>query len=192
MYAQIPPVVFDYGGMNSLVKDQETGLLVNSEAEYTEAIELLYDNPSLRIKLGKQAQKYAQENFQPEKTAQITVDVYQKLMSQAKNDYRGLEDSINTPSEGFASSFGDKGKAFWESLKGNNITIAHQTIAQASNVCTFAEGGIFQYRNTYPHDPYLRLWAGLILKQIGREEQAKKEFEEASNLGIDRNLIPSV
>ncbi len=189
MYAQIPPVVFNYGGMNSLVKHQETGLLVNSESEYTQAIEFLYDNPELRLKLGKQAQEYAQEHFQPHKTAQTMVDVYERLMSQPKNIYQGLSDNIDQPCEGFASSLGEKGEPFWQSLQGKNLDIAHQKIAQASNVATFAEGGIFQYRNSYPTDPYLRLWTGLILQHQGRVEQAQKEFQNAIDLGLDNSLI---
>lgn len=192
MYAEVPPVAFAHGGIPFLVQNEVTGLIVKTESEYIEQIERLHHNPQLRQKLGKEAKKYAQENFQPEKTTKRMAEVYHQLMTQPKNSYKGLKVKAETPSELFASSLGEKGKPFWTSIKDNNVDevkVACQNIANASNVLTFAEGGIFQYRNAYPNDSYLRLWSGLILECRGRVEQAEKEFEEALRLGCDSKTV---
>ena len=49
MYAGIPPVVFPYGGVKRLIVDNFTGLIVDSELEYKQAIEYLYHHPEFAV-----------------------------------------------------------------------------------------------------------------------------------------------
>ncbi|NEP20151.1 MAG: glycosyltransferase [Leptolyngbya sp. SIO4C1] len=137
MYAAVPPVVFPHSGVATLVQDQVTGRVVHSEAEYTQAIEELFHNPSLRKSLGKQARAYAQEHFRPLKTAQIMEQTYDELMSQTKQGYKGLTQPVQTPAEGFVAALGQKGDTFWTSLRGQpsdwqrqDIEAAHVHIAK--------------------------------------------------------------
>lgn len=192
MYASIPPVVFPYGGVPFLVNHEETGLIVNSESEYEEAIKYLYENPQIRKRMGEKAKEYAQEHFRPEITAQTMNRVYNYLMGRPKQPYRGLGDKAKTPSEGFAKSLGKENSAFMTSLTSSNfneIREAHKEISQASEVLVAGEGGIFHYRNFYPSDGYLRLWSGLVLAQRGQKEKAEAEFQAAIELGCDPNNV---
>jgi glycosyltransferase involved in cell wall biosynthesis len=184
MYAGVPPVVFPYAGIGSLVEHQVTGLVVHTEKEYIQALELLKQEPELRQNLGNNAQKYAQEYFNPIKSAQTISQAYNQLMGKSKQPYRGLHQKTKTPSETFAAALGEGGKPFWTSLQQlDGVTAATEAIANSSNVLTMGEGGIFHYRNVYPNDPYLRLWSGLVLKAQQQQERAQAEFEAAIALG---------
>ncbi len=187
MYAGVPPVVFPYSGIASLVEHQVTGLVVNSELEYAQALELLYQEPALRQQLGNQAQEYAQEYFQPIKSAQAMEQAYNQLMGESKQSYRGLAQKTNTPSETFAAALGEKGKPFWITLNQlDGIEEAKAAIAKSSDVLSTGEGGIFHYRNVYPDDPYLRLWSGLVLAAKQQHERAQAEFQAA--IALKRNI----
>lgn len=63
MFAGIPPVVFPHGGIQLLVKHNETGLVVHSNQEYRDAIAYLYNNPSERLRLGANAAEYSKRHF---------------------------------------------------------------------------------------------------------------------------------
>ena len=57
MYAGIPPVVLPHGGIKKLIINNYTGLMVDSELEYSQALEYLYHNPQERLRLGKNAKE---------------------------------------------------------------------------------------------------------------------------------------
>lgn len=47
-----------------------TGLVAQSESEYTQAIEYLYHHPEERLRLGRNAKEYAQQLFGAENVAE--------------------------------------------------------------------------------------------------------------------------
>lgn len=191
MYAQIPPVVFPYGGVKCLVENNQTGLVVNSESEYREAIEYLYHHPQERIRLGKNARDYALKNFNSEYWAKKLDDIYQQMMTLPKRK-RLWQDSVNfsqdkTPAELFIQSLGEYAPQFQLSLSCDDteeLLKAEAKIAQSSVLLWGGEGGIIQYRNYYPHDAYLRLWCALVLQNQNRYSSALLEFKKAIELGF--------
>ena len=84
MYAGIPPVVFPHGGIKQLVVNNYTGLVVNSESEYSEALEHLYHHPQERSRLGKNAKSYAEQIFGAENAARQINPIYHQLFKQPK------------------------------------------------------------------------------------------------------------
>jgi glycosyltransferase involved in cell wall biosynthesis len=196
MYAGIPPVVFPHGGCNDLVQHEKTGLVVNSEKEYSEAIEFLYHNPEFRLQLGRNASEYAREVFDSEKIVLKMHDVYERMMDQSKRKrtWRSSEVGSNkrSASKDFTENLGDKGIEFSVSLFGNDSTAllkAEEKIAESSPLLVGGEGGINQYRNTYPNDPHLRLWSGLCLQKNGNHQKAINEFDAAIELGLNDERV---
>ncbi|MDY6937253.1 MAG: tetratricopeptide repeat protein [Cyanobacteriota bacterium] len=204
MYAGVPPVVFPYGGVKRLVKHNETGLIVNSETEYKEAIEYLYHNPTERSRLGRNAREYAQQHFGAENAAKQLNPIYEKLMQQPKRQRiwgvpvgeRLLDQPVtlqdlmgSTPSaaELFVESLGDFAPHFSVSLHSQNIQElfdADRQIATSYPVmCNPGAGGVLHYRSHYPSDGYLRLWSGLIGQEKQQYQQAISEFKGAIELG---------
>ncbi len=208
MYAGIPSVIFSHGGAQRTVVHNYTGLIVNSELEYKEAIEYLYHYPEERARLGETAQKYAKALFGGENAAKATDGVYQRLMQQPKHKREwgitpgvsALEQTVSVfdlirqsdePSgaELFIQSLGDTAPQFTISLTSPHIHElfeVEQKIALSSPLLSSKYvGGILNYRNYYPNDAYLRLWAGLVLHQQGQYADAIIEFTAAINLGCE-------
>lgn len=186
MYAGIPPVVFPHSGIKHLVQHSETGLIANSEIEYQQAIAHLYADPDERRRLGENARRYAQEHFAPHRSTQQLAEIYQSLIQQPKRDRAWCSSSL-TAAEKFIETLGETGRAFAVS-HGSELTeelfSADQVIAQSSPLLAEGEGGITHYRNTYPEDPHLRFWSGLVLWQSGDASRAIAEFQAAVQLGF--------
>jgi glycosyltransferase involved in cell wall biosynthesis/ubiquinone/menaquinone biosynthesis C-methylase UbiE len=208
MYAGIPPVIFSHGGAQRTVVHNYTGLIVNSELEYKEAIEYLCHYPEERARLGETAKQYARALFGGENSAKATYGVYQRLMKQPRHKREwgitpgvsALEQKVSVfdlirqsdkPSgaELFIQSLGETAPQFTTSLTSPHIHElfeAEQKIALSSPVlCHKHGGGIFHYRNYYPDDGCLRLWAGLVLHQQGQYADAVTEFTAAINSGCE-------
>ena len=64
------------------------------------------------------------------------------------------------------------------------VVEAEAAIARSSAVLARGEGGVIHYRNTYPDDPHLRLWSGLIARHAGDTQTAEAEFAAAATLGV--------
>lgn len=206
MYCGIPPVVFPYGGVKDLIANNETGLVVNNEREYTDAIEYLYHHPKERERLGSNAHNYASDKFGAANAAQQINIIYDKLMRNPKQERvwgipvgvsvleqnLEVEDLLRTyyqpsASELFVESLGDVRPEFTRSLiaQDTHVLFADQQIAQASPLLRSAgAGGILHYRNYYPNDPYLRLWSGLVHQHQGQHQIAINEFSDATKLGF--------
>ncbi|NBC05082.1 MAG: glycosyl transferase, partial [Bacteroidetes bacterium] len=169
----------------------ETGLVVDNEKEYAEAIEYLYHNPEYRKELSRNAAEYARRVFDSDKAVQKMQGIYEKLMEQPKRKRRWGEPGVMTkeksPSEIFVEFLGEQCPEFKTSLKSSDrdqLLLADKKIADASPLLVGGEGGINQYRNLYPEDPYLRLWSGLCLQTSGEHKKAIREFETAIKLGM--------
>lgn len=189
MYAGVPPVVFPHGGCADLVRHEETGLVVNNETEYKQAIEYLYCHPEERRKLGRNAAIHARQAFDSKEAAQKKHAIYQKMTDQPKRPrkWEGIATKEKAASEIFAESLGEPGRAFSVSLSGSDdseLMEAEKLIADSSELLAGGEGGINQFRNHDPDDAHLRLWAGLILQRKGHHEKAVKEFDAVSKLGL--------
>jgi glycosyltransferase involved in cell wall biosynthesis len=189
MYAGIPPVVFPYGGVRDLVEDGRTGLVVHNEAEYRGALEYLYHNPADRIRLGQNAQVYAKQFFAGDLVSQQFDTIYAQMMRQPKRkrSWPGIEADA-PPANRFIEALGETAPQFlFSRMEGNSQ--AEQKVAESSPLLAAGEGGIVHYRNSYPNDPYLRFWSGLVLLKQKRFNLARSEFQEAVQLGLEPSRI---
>ncbi|MEX6776301.1 glycosyltransferase [Limnospira fusiformis] len=205
MYAGIPPIVFPHGGIKKLVIDNYTGLIVNSELEYSQALEYLYHNPQERLTLGKNAKQYAEQIFGAENAAKQLNPIYHKLLENPKRTRKwsipvdgnlldepvSLLDVVDIPpqfagAKTFIESIGDAAPQFITSLISEDIEelfAADEKIANSSTLLGLGEGGVVQYVNYYIKDAYLRLWIALILESQGKTSEAIKQFVNAIQFG---------
>lgn len=88
-YALGKPVIGSrIGGIPELVKDNETGLTFepgNSE-DLKNKIGYFLKNPNLVIKMGKNAKKFVEENFNPEKHYQELMKIYNTVLKRRKEN----------------------------------------------------------------------------------------------------------
>jgi len=207
MYAGVPPVVFPHGGIKRLVIDNYTGLIVRSELEYTQAIEYLYHHPEERRRLGRNAKEYARQIFGAQNAAKDLNPIYERLMELPKQTREWgisrdesllhqpvlLQDLTGEPerltgAKLLIQSLGDTAPQFTVSMTSKNIQElfeAERKIATSTLLLSSSEGGVFQYRNYYQSDGYLRLWTGLVHQQQEQYEVAVSEFIAAINLGCN-------
>ncbi|MHC5828877.1 MAG: tetratricopeptide repeat protein, partial [Nostoc sp.] len=88
----------------------------------------------------------------------------------------------------FVQTLGDSAPQFNISMTAVEREVlleADAKIANASALLSGGEGGIINYRNSYPNDGYLRLWSGLVLQKQGKHSTALGEFVAAIELGIE-------
>lgn len=107
MSVGVVPVVFNQCCEKYLVKDQETGLLVNTDEEYIEAIHDLYSNSANRMRLSFHAREYTCSHFGLSKTLAQLNHHYSKLMDNFnKTEHEELRDVFGlTPYDWFCSCY---------------------------------------------------------------------------------------
>jgi glycosyltransferase involved in cell wall biosynthesis len=184
MYAGVPPVILPFGGPRNLVQDGQTGLVAASPEAYPGAIEYLYRHPAERARLGQTARAYARQHFAPEGAARRFDEIYRQMMDLPRRGERWAAVPGRPAAELFVSALGDSATPFSESLAGPNEG-GERLIAASSYLLGFGEGGVLHYRNSYPQDPHLRLWAGLVLLGHKRLAEAGREFQAAVDRGLD-------
>jgi glycosyltransferase involved in cell wall biosynthesis len=82
-----PVVVFNSGGTNKLISENQNGLLVESGNVKQLALAMyeLYMDPKLRQKLGNDARKFIEQNRSWESRIKIELEVYDKLLSKKQS-----------------------------------------------------------------------------------------------------------
>lgn len=82
MAYRIPPVVTDSGGSPELVVDGVSGLVVppRDAQALADAIEKLYRDPQLRVRMGNAARERIATNFRNEDTVRKTIALYEELV----------------------------------------------------------------------------------------------------------------
>ena len=78
---------------------------------------------------------------------------------------------------------GEAGGPFLRSMEAADRD-AERRIASSTFLLAQGEGGLFQFRNAHPDDPWLRYWVALVLLSQGRGEAAGREHAEALKLGL--------
>lgn len=189
MWVGVPPVVLPHPGTDELVEHGVSGLVVPEE-EYPAAVTRLLHDEDLRRLLGEGARRQARERFDPTRWARRTIEVLDELVGEPRRT-RGVLPGGGPAAAGFVRAMGEHGAPFAISLglharaADGDVDRADDAIGGASANLANGEGGIVHYRNTYPGDPHLRLWSGLVAASSGRNDLARSELEAAAELGLD-------
>ena len=190
MWVGVPPVVFSHGGVRCLVEHDHTGLVVETEEAYTRAIEQLAHDPELRQRLGDGARRFARTAFEPKRWCNVLGQVLAAMMAEPRRSRPLLPGAGDAAAANFVRSLGNQAGPFAVSLAGpikhsrELVAAADREIAAVSPLVARGEGGVVHHRNFFPHDPHLRLWAGLVSGAAGAGAIACAEFAAADALGL--------
>lgn len=190
MWAGIPPVVLAGTGVSELISHERTGLVCMSEDEYPAAIDRLANDHELRLRLGNAARAYARAHFDPARNAAELWCHFKETARLPKRRRAPLPGRNLSAAARFVASLGEKAGPFALSLAGTThhtqeaVCAADVAIGKSSAVLAHGEGGVIHYRNAYPNDALLRLWAGLISRQARDLARARIEFDAAIALGV--------
>ena len=191
MWAGVPPVVLSDSAASLLVQDGRTGLVCQTEEAYAAAIDRLAADAPFRLALGQAAKAFARENFDPDRNAIRFLSMFEALRAQPRREFVPLPGRTEAGAVRFVLCLGRRGQDFQVSFEGAHalgtaaLFAAEARIRDSPAVLAQGEGGIVHYRNSYPEDPHLRLWSGLVAQGAGKGEVARKEFEGAIRLGLD-------
>lgn len=206
MYAGIPPVVFPYGGIRDLVIHDFTGYVCETEREYTQALEYLYQNPQERERLGKNAKNYAEQIFGAKNAARKFHELYQDMLQEPKRMRAwGFDNRIPVWEQRtqltvqIQEGVTEGTKRFIESLGENHLIEAYQLSLNAkhtldavlevedrvlTNLSTLMKMcGTYPYMDTYSEDPWLLYWGGLAYLGEQNMGAAATKFSEALQNG---------
>ncbi len=190
MFAGVVPVVLGPGGARDAFIDGESGIGVDDAATYAEAIERLATDPAERLRLSRGAREHAEREFSVERVARLWDVVYAEMLDRDKTAKR-LADPGPGGAARFVASLGDTGPEFEISLgarPGDRLE-ADRLIAHSPPAVLSDGGGILFYRDRYPSDAELHLWAGLALDRQGRASLAAGELAAAVRCGRDDELV---
>ena len=194
MYAGVPPVVLPHGGASRLVVDGETGIVARDESAYARAIERLFRAPVERRRLGRNAARYARDQFGAEVTARKLNTLYARLLQQPKKPRQGGVATARAPRQqvpgesrgawALVRSLDGVGDIdFIASLSAPSDTEARAAEARVPLMSPSMTHTVLRYRFRYPDDAHLRLWSGLILARERRPALAAAEFKASLDLG---------
>jgi glycosyltransferase involved in cell wall biosynthesis/Tfp pilus assembly protein PilF len=204
MFAGVPPVAFPHGGLKRLIVHEFTGLLVETERAYRQALEFLYHHPEEVGRLGRNAREFALQVFGAENAARKLNPLYDRLMGEPKRprcwgtqaaesildqpvQIRDLASDSQTYSgaELFLESLGSQAGEFLSSRTETDLTAAlaaDQAVASASRLVQYT--GVFAYRIGYPEDPWLAFWGALAGWHQGDVRAALKDLALAVRHGF--------
>lgn len=198
MFAGVPVVAFPHGGIKRLIVHGETGLLVNTPKEYAEAIEYLHQHPEERARLAANAAAFARQHWGAENAAREFNTHFTRLVAQSKRQRRwgAAQDSsvahdkrrelaIYPGTRLFVESLGAESALFVASITAARVEErirADDAIGEQSSLMRY--NGILPYRDAWPRDPYLQMWAGLGYTRNGNFKDALNAFTQARQNGL--------
>ncbi|AND85383.1 glycosyltransferase [Clostridium tyrobutyricum] len=169
MAAGIPPIVLKQCTEKYLVKNMETGIVVNNKKDYGNAMRYLYENTDKRIKIGNNARNYILNKFSINNTIESLNNNYDSVMKKDKKKFLFKNILGNTPSEWFLSCLGSYKKVFEESIeliKSNNKEKVLDNKYKIHNCKQILKeknkSSIYHFQRYFPNDKLLRYWTQII------------------------------
>lgn len=168
MTVGVPPVVLDNAMESHMVRHNDTGLIARGDADYVHAIETLYHNPELRLRLGQSAKKFAELEYSIEGSCRNWKAAYDKVMENPKSSRSwGKFSSPPSPMEVFVESLGSYAGPFEKYLNSIGDEIAQSAealreLAKLENWASPNKSTVHQFHRFFPNDPILREWAQIM------------------------------
>ena len=158
MACGVVPVVLNNPVESSIVKNGETGIVVDSPAAFAFAIKHLHDDPQLRQSMSEAASADVRSRFSIDVTERQLREHYQRLLDTPKRrfDFRTIFGS--TPWEWFSSCLGNYKDLF--SLE--TIDASRQERLKLPVLYEKSKSSVFQFRHYFPDDPMLKQWSEIL------------------------------
>ncbi|WP_271629573.1 glycosyltransferase family 4 protein [Caldicellulosiruptor sp. DIB 104C] len=166
MAAGIPPVLLNQLTERYIVKDGETGILVNSIEEYGQAIRYLFDNPDKRKEMGERAREYVLKKYTFRGFVESFFNNCELAMNEPKKFVNFRKHLGKTPAEWFMSCLGKDYEAFKISYEAgiNNQTEEIKRLIKSTSPLLKQKNksSVFHYKREFPNDDYLALWTKIL------------------------------
>lgn len=148
----VVPVVLNNPVERQLITDKETGLIVGSPQEFSEAILWLTDHPQERQKIGERASSAVRARFSVTKTVEAFNHHYASLCSTDKEFFAFDEIFGKTPAEWFLSN------QRCPEIFSTNIQVSLIDEFTLPGLLERTKGSVFHYHRDFPDDMRLSRW----------------------------------
>lgn len=174
MMAGCVPVVLNNPTERYIVKHMETGIVANSLEEYSQAIEYLYNNRDLMKKLAANAQKYAEEQYDIQKTINKWHRILDEEMNLPKKKRIWNSDFSThiSPAELYIASLENHAKPLINYLDAQTTSQKQTALLEIkelfdTNSMFYSQnkGSVLQYLRFFPNDKNLQIWGDIITKE---------------------------
>jgi hypothetical protein len=157
MAAGVVPIVLNNPVESAIVRDGETGLIVDSPTKFAEAVHFLDTHPDARLQMGRAAAEDVRGRFSLAMTADGLAQNYQETMrKQPKRfDFRFLGD---TPFDWFCAGLGRYAQLF---VAGSEDQ-ARQTRRQLPFLYEERKSSAAHFFHYFPEDTRLKHWAAVL------------------------------
>ncbi len=160
MAAGVVPVVLSNQMEAYMVKNGVTGIVAKTPSEYTQAIEMLHRNSSLRRSLSQNAKKYATKTFSVDKMRRDWVKVYREVLTlpkTTKNWSVSKKNRVISAKDVFLESLGHGEKIFTEGSTKKIRELGRMPVWQSTT-----KGTVHNYFSYFPNDKHLGRWSRLM------------------------------
>ncbi|WPX07804.1 glycosyltransferase family 4 protein [Anaerocellum danielii] len=166
MAVGIPPVLLNQLTERYIVKDGETGILVNSIEEYGKAIRYLFYNPDKRKEMGEKAREFVLKKYTSKSFIESFLNNCELVMNEPKKCVNFRRYLGKTPAEWFMSCLGKDYEAFKISyevgINNQSEEIKKLIISTSPLLKQKNKSSVFHYRRKFLDDDYLNLWATIM------------------------------
>lgn len=150
------PIVLDNPAERCLVRDGETGLIVDSPHAFAAALTRLSGEPDTRRRLSHAADQDVRRRFAIGHTAERLLVHYRAMMAEGKRTWDFRPIFGDSPADWFRSCQGPEAWRFRDDgtvdMCGEPPPVLYET----------TKGSVFHYQRTFPDDPRLASWAQAI------------------------------
>ncbi len=174
MAAGIVPVVLSNPMERYMIEDGVTGIVASNQSIYIEAIESLFTNQNLRMRLSAQAKDYAFATFSLEKMTQDWEKIFDECMSVKKSTKQWELSGDDKPSarDVFVESLGETQEefaAYLSALSEDERQHWIQRIVSLTELPTWnteTKGTVHHYHSFFPEDECLEIWSNAMKTKI--------------------------
>jgi len=152
MSAGVVPIVLANPAERVIVRNGETGYVVDTVLSFAETIQYLYENPAERVRIGTNAARWVAARFAPENMGQGMGEEYSRIGSAAKRRVEFQKIFGRNPSDWFLSFQGiDENYSMRILRQCHDIFLQH-------NVLEPSKGSLSHFCNKFPNDTQLMCW----------------------------------
>lgn len=184
----VAPIVMAHDTNAAGVEHGRTGLVAETTADYTRALERLHADPAERVRLGHAAREHARCVWGPHAIAASWEAVYRELLDRPPAAVAPIplpEAGEHPGAERFVHALADDAEPFARSLAlGEDAGVGACSPATAT-----ADGGLLDFRRRHPADGLLALWTGLHFAVRDRRALAAGQLADARRLGVASRRI---
>ena len=162
MACGVVPVVLNNPVESSIVKNGETGIVVDSPAAFALAIKRLHDNPQLRQRMSKAASADIRSRFSIDVTETQLTEHYQRLLDTPKCRFNFENIFGSTPWEWFSACLGN----YKDLFSRENIDASRHERLKLPFLYEKSKSSVFQFRLYFPDDPMLKQWSEILEEDL--------------------------